>query len=162
MASAALHRPREAPHHLRRTDTDEEFERLKKKQETYTMRKQLSEQEAQDAAHEATHNRIVVASAESSAVQQVVSNVAFAAAPGMNQQLRATLEKVLPRSAFQNLAIGPSIADIPVLELAPTLNQQELMVQLSEARTEHWEALSQNQSNTHIAYRLLWIQSWRN
>ena len=112
------------------------------------MRTQLSEQEARDAAHEATQNRIVVASAESSAVQQVVANVAFAAAPGMNQQLRATLEKVLPRNAFQSLAIGPAIADVPVLDLAPTLNQQELMVQLSRARTEHWEALSQKQSNT--------------
>ena len=30
IASAALHRPREVPRHLRRTDTDEEFERLKK------------------------------------------------------------------------------------------------------------------------------------
>ena len=86
---------------MRRTDTDEEFERLKNKQEMYIMRKQLSEQEAQDAAHEATHNRIVVASAESSAVQQVVSNVAFAAAPAMNQQLRATLEKTAPEECFR-------------------------------------------------------------
>ena len=31
IASAALHRPREVPRHWRRTDTDEEFERLKKK-----------------------------------------------------------------------------------------------------------------------------------
>ena len=56
----------------------------------YTMKKQFSEEEARDAAREATQNRMAIGSVECSAMCQVSAG-ALPAAPAMNQQLLAML-----------------------------------------------------------------------
>ena len=132
MASASVLRPQDAPHFWRCCDTEKELERLQRKLELYTMKKQFSEEEARDAAREATQNRMVIGSVECSAMCQFSAG-ALPAAPAMNQQLLAMLALHQKPSNTHHVY---SCADLELEELRSRLSPLHTRVRQQEEQQE--------------------------
>ena len=96
------------------------------------MKKQFSEEEARDAAREATQNRMVIGSVEFSAMCQF-SAEALPAAPAMNQQLLAMLALYQKPSNTHHVY---SCADLELEELRSRLSPLHTRVRQQEEQQE--------------------------
>ena len=113
-----------APRVLQRTDTEEELRRLKNRQELYGLRKQLHEQEVQDAAR----NQNRTEAREQSMAASIRLPQAPAAPPSVLAVLRDTLPLPAVRQAQSATHLGARLGE-PIEASESLVNQARLAQQ---------------------------------
>ena len=119
---------------LQRTDTEEELRRIKNRQELYNARKQLAEQEVQDANRN-NHSEV--------REQARVGSVRFPPAAVIPQSVLAVLHDVLPVSATrQALQAHQQSATPPGTVLEEHVAQSDVEMRIALARRAQLERLT--------------------